>query len=158
MDTSPRVVTRGWLDILIGAVLIAVALVALSFPVYLDSYDKWGIQVRCGNGYYTQLLQATIADQEQAHQSGPATDYVNQCKSALLHRRAWILPVAGLGAVILILESGAWMLRGSRGSSEPSSFEPTSEWLADPEEEWHEAALLDRRYRSHRPPSHDTTL
>jgi hypothetical protein len=85
MDESARVVTRGWVDMLIGTFLVVGALVALCFPVYLDAYDRWGMQIKCGNGYYSQSLQATFDDQEQAQQSGPATRYVDQCKSALAH-------------------------------------------------------------------------
>jgi hypothetical protein len=112
-----------------------------------------GVQIKCGTGYYSQLLQATISDQEPAQQSGRASNYVDQCKTAVLHRRAWALPVAGLGAVLLIGELVAW----ARGGS-PSSAGPTSEWSADPTDAEHDAALLDRRYRSHRQRPHDTTL
>jgi hypothetical protein len=157
MGESASVVTRGRVDMLIGALLLAGALVTLGFPVYLDSYDRWGVQLKCGNGYDSRLLQATVADQEQEKQSGPTTSYVHQCNSALLHRRAWTLPVAGLGAVILVPELVAWARRRSPSSSEPTS--ETSEELSDgPDVAMHDAALLDRRYRSHRPPSHDTTL
>jgi hypothetical protein len=153
MDGPARVITRGRLDILIGTVLLAGALVALGFPVYLDSYDRWGIQIKCGTGYHSQLLQATIADQQPAQQSGPA-DYVDHCKSAVQHRRVWVLPVAGLGAVLLIPELVTWARGGSRSSGELTSAGPADLTGA----EFHEAALLDRRYRSHRPPPHDTTL
>lgn len=139
---------------LIGTILVAGALVALSLPVYLDSYDKWGLQIKCGNGYYSQLLQATVDDQEQAHQSGPATNYVDQCKSALLHRRIWTIAIAGLGALILGTELVAWGWRGSRRPAEPVHQVPEEA----PDPDLHNAAQLDRRYRSHRPPSHDTTL
>ena len=154
MDGPARVITRGRLDILIGTVLLAGALVALCFPVYLDSYDRWGIQITCGTGYHSQLLQATIADQQPAQQSRPATNYVDHCKSAVLHRRVCVLPAAGLGAVLLIPELVAWARGRSRSSAEPTHAGPAD--LA--ESEFHEAAVPDRRYRSHRPPPHDTTL
>lgn len=147
-----RVVTRARMDVLIGTLLFAGALIALFLPVYLDAYDSWGIHIKCGTGYQSQLLQATVSDQEQARH-GRATNYVDQCKSAVLHRRVGVLPVAGLGAVLLIPELVAWARGGSRSSAEPSS-----EWSPDPTDAEHDAALLDRRYRSHRPPPHDTTL
>jgi hypothetical protein len=152
MDKSARVLTRGWLDMIIGAVVLAGALVALGFPVFLGTYDRWGIQIKCGNGYSSQLVQATADDQDRARQSAPATSYVDQCKSALLHRRVWTLPVAAAGALILIPELAAW----ARGGS-PSRDEQTHEWPAEPTD-LHEAALLDRRHRSHWPRPPDTTL
>lgn len=139
---------------IIGAVVLTGALVALCFPVYLATYDRWGVQIKCGNGYYAELVQATVDDQDQARQSAPATTYVDQCKSALAHRRIWALPLAGLGALILIPELVAW----ARGGS-PRPAEPTNEsWTEPVDEELHDAALLDRRYRSHRARPSDTTL
>ncbi|SRX94078.1 hypothetical protein MSP7336_02326 [Mycobacterium shimoidei] len=147
-----RVITRGRLGMLIGAVLLAVGLIALSFPVYLDSYDRYGLQVKCGNGYVTQLLQATVDDHEQP--PGAATHYVDECKSALLHRRVLTLPLTAAGTVILMAVLIAWMRAKS-----PNSAAPPCEQRPDhTEEEFHEAAVLDRRYRAHRPPPHDTTL
>jgi hypothetical protein len=151
MDESAKT-PNDWLGMLVGAVLLAGAALVLCLPVYLGIYDRYGMQIECGNGYESQLLQASINDREQARQPGPATNYVNQCESALLHRRAWVLPIAGLGAVILIPELVAW----ARGES-PNSPGPTSEGLAEPAD-LHDAALLDRRYRSHRQRPHGTTL
>lgn len=152
MDESPRVITRGWLDMLIGAVLVAVGLIVLSFPVYLDSYDRYGMQVKCGTGYVTQLLQATVDDHEQL--PGATTHYVDECKSALLHRRVLTLPLPAVGTLILMAELFAWMRAKSSNSAAPASERPADHT----EEEFHEAAVLDRRYRSHRERPHDTTL
>jgi hypothetical protein len=152
MDESAKVVTRGWVDLLIGMIVLAGALVALGFPVYLETYDRWGVQINCGNGYYSQLLQATTDDEDQARRSAPASDYVDQCNSVLLHRRAWTLPIGAVGALILVPELVAWARGGSARAAETThdgSAEPT---------EMHDAALLDRRYRSHRAPPSDTTL
>jgi hypothetical protein len=151
MDKSAKVVTRGWVDMLIGTIVLAGALVVLCFPVYLGTYDRWGVQIKCGNGYYSQLLQATTDDQDQARRSAPTTDLVDQCKSALLHRRAWAIPVGAVGALILVPELVAWVRGGSAGPAQPTheSSEPL---------DLHDAALLDRRYRSHRERSSDTTL
>ena len=38
--------------------LIGVGLLALNFPVFLDAYDQWGFQIKCGTGYLTDLTQA----------------------------------------------------------------------------------------------------
>jgi hypothetical protein len=154
MDGSKRTHTRGWLIALIGAALLAGGLVGLCFPVFLDSYDRAGMQVKCGNGYYADLLQATADDQQST--SGavqPATSYVHQCTSALAHRREWLIPVAALGALILIPELVAWLRAGS-----PTSVAKTKEWSEDPADALHDAEVLDRRYRSHWDRPSDTTL
>jgi hypothetical protein len=154
MDGSTRTVTRGWLITLIGIALLAGGLFGLCFPVFLDSYDSSGIQVKCGNGYYAELVQATTDDEHP--KSGavqPGTSYVHQCMSALAHRREWLVPVAALGALILIPELMAW----SRGGS-PGSAATTDEWSEDPIDALHEAEVLDRRYRSRWKPPTDTTL
>jgi hypothetical protein len=134
-------VTRGWLIMLIGIALVAGGLVGLCFPVLLDSYDSWGFQVKCGNGYHAELVQATTDDQQStAGAIRPATNYVHRCKSALAHRRAWLIPVAAVGALIFIPELAAWSRAGS-----PSSARTTNEWSEDPIDALHQAALLDRR-------------
>jgi hypothetical protein len=112
MDESAKVVTRGRVDTLIGMIVLAGALVALSFPVYLGTYDRWGVQINCGNGYYSQLLQATTDDQDQTRRSAPTTNFVGQCKSALAHRRTWAIPVGAVGALILVPELWAWARGG----------------------------------------------
>jgi hypothetical protein len=156
VDESAKVVTRGWVDMLIGAILLAGALVALCFPVYLGTYDKWGVQIKCGNGYHSQidsqLMQAN--NQDQARRSEPPTGYVGQCNSALAHRRAWAIPVAAVGALIVVPELVAWARGGAR-----SRAVTTNNSLAEPADTaLHDAALLDRRYRSHRARPSDTTL
>lgn len=160
---SERVVTRGWVNMFIGAALLAGALVALCFPVYLGTYDRYGMQIKCGNGYYSQLLQATIDDLGQDPQALPVgaspaaratTNYVDQCESALMHRRAWVLPVAGLGALILISELLAWAR-----ARPPNDALSTSVWSTSPTDTTIQtAALLDRRACSHRARSSNTTL
>jgi hypothetical protein len=152
MDTSTKAITRGWLAMLVGAALLAAGLVALGFPVFLHAYDQWGIQIKCGNGYATQLLQATVDDQQAASAHvQPPTSYVDQCKSALMHRRAWTIPVAAVGLLILIPELVAWSRHGSPAF--PESATPAPEDM-----DLQTAEVLDRKYRSHRPRPTDTTL
>ncbi|WP_375481858.1 hypothetical protein [uncultured Mycobacterium sp.] len=155
MEQSEKTLTHGWLAVLVGTALLVGGLVALSFPVFLGSYDKYGIQIKCGNGYRAELLQPSLDDQESASTpTRPTTSYVDQCRTALAHRRAWLIPVAGAGALILVPDLVAWARGGSARPAEPpheSSAEPT-------DTEMHEAALLDRRWRSHRPRPSDTTL
>lgn len=154
MDTSAKVITRPWLAMLVGAALLAAGLVALCFPVYLHAYDQWGIQIKCGNGYNSELLQATIDDQHTAAAGvRPATRCVDQCNSALLHRRVWTMSLSAVGALILIPQMVAWTRGGSPSS--PASGGPT----APPEDtNLKTAELLDRKYRSHRPRPSNTTL
>ena len=152
MGQSAKVITRGRVDVLIGTIVLAGALAVLCLPVYLGAYDRWGMQINCGSGYHGQLLQATTDDQDQARQSASAISYVDQCKSALAHRRALAIPVGAVGALIIVPELLAWARRGAARPAE-SAHETLGE-AAD----LHDAALLDRRYRSHRARSSDTTL
>lgn len=165
MDESAHMISRDWLIMSVGIVLLAGGLLALCFPVFLDDYDRWGIQVKCGNGYYSQLLQATVDDQDPGRQSAPgsvpvavrpATNYVDRCKSALARRRAWAVPTAGLGALILIPKAVTW---ARSGATEPSSPASTSALSASPTDtNMRTAALLDRRDRSRRTRPSNTTL
>jgi hypothetical protein len=79
--------------IVAGAVLAA-GLLAMNFPVFLDAYDQYGWQIKCGTGYVTDLTQAAAAVGE--------TSYVDQCESALLTRRLWTMPMAILGGTVLL--------------------------------------------------------
>lgn len=164
MDESAKVLTRGWLDMLLGSALLLGALVALCYPVHLGTYDQYGIQLSCGNGYHAELLQATINDRGKDPQdpqapvytkrvAGPANNYVDQCKSALAHRRAWTIPVAALGALIVTPELLAW----ARGQSTASTG-PSLALRADTDTSLQTAELLDRRECSHRERAFNTTL
>ncbi|MFZ0833401.1 MAG: hypothetical protein WAM92_09995 [Mycobacterium sp.] len=87
---------RGWLIFCVGAVLLATGLLALNFPVFIDAWDQWGWQVKCGTGYNTDLAQAEIATQ-----AGGRGNLVDACQSALAIRRAWTITVALAGWVLL---------------------------------------------------------
>jgi hypothetical protein len=90
------VTNRGWLILAVGVAMLAVGLLALKFPVFIDAYDQWGWQVKCGTGYSTNLMQAEIANQAK-----PGSDFVGQCQSALAMRRTWTIPLAVAGWVVL---------------------------------------------------------
>ena len=77
------------------AVLIAVGLLALNFPVFLDAYDQWGFQLKCGTGFASDLSQVAAA-------AGQHT-YVDQCETALLLRRLWSIPLIVVGSVGLVI-------------------------------------------------------
>ena len=43
--------------------LLAVGLIAMNLPVFLDAYDQSGFQIKCGTGYASDLSQAAAAGQ-----------------------------------------------------------------------------------------------
>lgn len=82
---------RSWYVVLGGAVLVAIGLFALRFPVYLDDFDQWGWLIKCGNGFDADFLQAS--------QATNGTGFVEGCETAVLMRRLWTVPVVVVGAV-----------------------------------------------------------
>lgn len=78
-----------------AAILLAVGLFALNFPVFLNDYDQWGFQIKCGTGYLSDLTQAAAAVGD--------TDYVADCETALLARRLWTVPLVVLGGTVLLV-------------------------------------------------------
>ena len=46
---------------IVCAVVLGIGLLALNFPVFLDTYDQWGFQIKCGTGYAADLTQAAAA-------------------------------------------------------------------------------------------------
>jgi hypothetical protein len=78
----------------IGSVgLIVVGLLALNFPVFLDAYDQWGWQIKCGTGYSSDLSQAADAS---------GGNYVDQCGTALMLRRIWAIPLVVIGSIVFL--------------------------------------------------------
>jgi hypothetical protein len=75
--------------------LIVVGLLALNFPVFLDAYDQWGFQVKCGTGFGSDLSQAAAAPGEHS--------YVDQCGTALMLRRLWAIPLVVVGSIVLVV-------------------------------------------------------
>lgn len=72
--------------------LIVVGLLALNFPVFIDAYDQWGWQIKCGTGFSSDLTQAAEAG---------AGNYVDQCGTALMLRRIWAIPIVVIGSIVL---------------------------------------------------------
>lgn len=100
---------RGPLIFAVAAVALAIGLGALRFPVFIDAYDQFGWQVKCGSGFTTDLTQAAVADNSNSNGNGtparPArsgTNYVGQCDDALLIRRAWAISTATVGGLMLM--------------------------------------------------------
>jgi hypothetical protein len=86
---------RAWYIGIGGAILMAIGLFALRFPVLIDGYDQWGWQVECGSGFFANLTQA-----ENAAVDG--VDFVASCQSALLTRRLWTIPLVAVGLVAVV--------------------------------------------------------
>jgi H+/Cl- antiporter ClcA len=79
---------------IVSAVVVAIGLFALQFPVFLDAYDEWGWQIKCGTGYISDLTQAAAAVGD--------TNFVDECETALLMRRVWTIPLVVIGAIVLL--------------------------------------------------------
>lgn len=90
-----------------AVVALAAGLLALRFPVFIDAYDEFGWQVKCGSGFAADLAQASSADKKTDHaarSNGVAASnatYVGRCDDALMIRRAWAIPTAALGGLTL---------------------------------------------------------
>ena len=79
---------------IVSAIVVAVGLFALRFPVFLDGYDQWGWQINCGTGYASELTQAAAAVGDE--------NYVDDCETALLARRLWTIPFVAIGSIALL--------------------------------------------------------
>ena len=98
---------------IVAGVVLAAGLLAMNFPVFLDSYDQYGWQIKCGTGYITDLSQAADAVGE--------TNYVDQCESALLLRRLWTMPLAVIAGTVLLAVLVASATTSARESLVPHS-------------------------------------
>jgi hypothetical protein len=83
-----------------GIALAVIGLLALWFPIYLNQYDLYGIKVNCGNGFSSNLTQASQAN------------LVAKCDTALLVRRAWAIPAVAVGWLLLAGFLLAWVHDG----------------------------------------------
>jgi hypothetical protein len=79
-----------------GIMLLAGGLFALWWPVFIDAYDQFGFQIKCGTGFGSDIEQAAAAGQALG-----TSEFVDQCNSALALRRAWTIPAATIGTLIL---------------------------------------------------------
>jgi hypothetical protein len=117
---------RGPLIVSVAVLLLAGGLLALCFPVFIDAFDQFGWQVKCGNGFTTELTQASNA-------VGAASNtFVDQCNSALMIRRLWAIPMAALGGMTLTWQAAAavahdhWRpTQAGRGGQSPGRAQAT---------------------------------
>lgn len=106
-------INRGPLIVSAAVVLLAAGLFALYFPVFIDAYDQFGWQVKCGSGFAADLTQASSA-------VGVGGNYVDQCDNALLVRRLWAIPAAAAGGLTLTWLAGVALVHDYRRSAPAS--------------------------------------
>jgi len=93
------------LILLVGAIALIAGVIGLLVPVSVPGPDNGSIG--CGNGLVQDLSAAQQADSSNPanlpilNEVIPHTDYVPQCQSALSSRRAWAIPVAVVGLVVI---------------------------------------------------------
>jgi hypothetical protein len=85
-----------------GVLLAVIGVAALWFPVYLDQYDLYGIQVACGRGFSSSLTQAA--------QAGNG-NMVDRCGTALLVRRTWAISAVAIGWILITSFLVSWVHR-----------------------------------------------
>ena len=86
--------TPRFIILLSGLALLTVGLLALRFPVFLSDFDQWGFRINCGSGFQSTLTQAGLADPAGSH-------FIGQCHTAIATRRAWAIPLALSGVLLL---------------------------------------------------------
>lgn len=115
-------VNRGALIVSAAVIFLAAGLFALRFPVFIDAYDQYGWQVKCGNGFTTELTQASSAV------GTVGNNYVDQCNSALTVRRLWAIPAAVLGGITLTWQAAAAVAHDYRRSPRPGREATSPRW------------------------------
>jgi len=88
--------------------LVVFGLIALNFPVFLDAFDQWGFQIKCGTGYATDLTQAAAVVGQH--------NFVDQCETALLVRRMWTIPLVAISGLLLLVVTAASAITSARES------------------------------------------
>jgi hypothetical protein len=105
------------LILLVGAIALIAGIIGLLVPVSVPGPDNGSIG--CGNGLVQDLSAAQEADNSNPanlpilNEVIPHTDYVPLCQSALSSRRAWAIPVAVVGLVVI---AGSFFVGGRAAS------------------------------------------
>jgi hypothetical protein len=91
---------------LVAGFVALLGFAGLFFPVSLDEFDHWGVQIHCGTGFAADLDQADVQDgytssQGIQHDAAPVGRAVDECSKSVWLRRAWAVPVVLGGAVVL---------------------------------------------------------
>ncbi|BBX47209.1 hypothetical protein GCM10009641_14070 [Mycobacterium cookii] len=95
------------------ATIIAVALLVMSFPVSLNTYDRWGFTIVCGNAFKLDTSQAALAE-HPGPAIGETHTYVEQCRHAVALRRLWTIPPVAVAGTILCTYACAAVLNNDR--------------------------------------------
>ena len=104
------------LILLVGAVALIIGVIGLLVGVSVPGPDN---SIGCGNGVAADLSAAREANNNNPanlpvlNEIIPHSDYVAQCESAVSGRRAWTIPVAVVGLVVV---AGSFFVRGRAGS------------------------------------------
>ena len=96
---------------IVCGILVIIGLIALNFPVYLDAYDQWGFQIKCGTGYVSDLAQAASSVGQH--------NYVDKCETAVLLRRLWAIPLVAISGLIVVAVTVASAVASARESLVP---------------------------------------
>ena len=102
---------RQFVVVTAGALLAVVGLLALRWPIYLNHYDQFGMQINCGMGFNSNLAQAADAD---------GGGLVAQCGTALLIRRAWAIAITVVGWLLLTGLVVTWVHNSPQADEEAS--------------------------------------
>ncbi|HZA10671.1 aminopeptidase [Mycobacterium sp.] len=93
------------LILLVGAIALIAGVIALLVPVSVSGAN--GQSIGCGNAIASDLSAAKAADDQTGanvpilNQVIPHSNYVAQCQSSLSSRRAWSIPLAVIGVVVI---------------------------------------------------------
>jgi uncharacterized protein (UPF0333 family) len=102
------------LILLVGAVVLVAGVIALLVPVSVSGTN--GNMISCGNAVASDLNAAREADGGSL-QNVPVISQVlprtneNYCQTSLSHRRAWSIPLAVIGMVVLTGALVVWRPR-----------------------------------------------
>lgn len=96
---------------IVCAVLVVLGLIALNFPVFLDAFDQYGFQIKCGTGYATDLTQAAATAGQH--------NFVDQCETALLMRRLWTIPLVAICGLVVLAVTAASAITSAHESLVP---------------------------------------
>lgn len=94
-----------------AAALAAAGVLALWWPVYLDQYDQYGVQISCGRAVAAGLSQDVLS-------SSDGEGLLDRCGTALLIRRAWAIPLVLIGWLVLTGVLIDWLHHAPQGQEE----------------------------------------
>lgn len=97
----------------VGIALIVAGLLALWFPVHLNQYDLWGMQISCGRGFNASLSQGPAAKDAA---------FAGHCGSALLLRRLWAIPATVIGLLLVTITAAIWVRSAPDEPEESTRF------------------------------------